>query len=146
MPTIRQNETSAMPTLDIRQIMRATGLGRYVVDQWISRGYFNPEQPGKPGVARKFTVTEAIRLGAMAELTRLGIPPKMASQVTGSIAGFGSDDAILVVWQLDLAIYGDIIKPDALASLIGSRSKRAFAVVNLIGVEDQVRAVVLEDS
>ena len=88
-----------MLTLTIHQLSRATDLTRYTIDQWISRGYFQPSQPSRPGRPRTFTFGEAIILGAMAELTRLGIDPKAASRVTAHLHGFRDTEAILLIWQ-----------------------------------------------
>lgn len=85
--------------LTMRQVCTASGFSRYQLEQWISRGYFEPAMKPANGKARLFSIEEAVRLAAMAELNRLGLPPKAANSACQYIHRFIEGDAILVVWQ-----------------------------------------------
>ena len=86
-------------TLTIQQLAEATLCSRTQIDQWISRGHFKPRQEPERGKARTFTLEDAITLGTLAELVRLGIPPVIASLHVGHIADYMDEDSVLVISQ-----------------------------------------------
>lgn len=86
-------------TLTIQQLAEATLCSRTQIDQWISRGHFRPRQEPERGKARTFTLKDAIALGMLAELVRLGIPPVIASMHVKDIADYMEEDSVLVISQ-----------------------------------------------
>ena len=86
-------------TLTIQQLAEATLCSRTQIDQWISRGHFKPRQEPERGKARTFTLEDAITLGTLAELVRLGIPPVIASMHVEHIADYMEEDSVLVISQ-----------------------------------------------
>lgn len=68
-------------------------------DQWISRGHFKPKNPAEMGKAREFTVKDAVALGGLAELVRIGLTPAAASMHSHQIYAFKDAEALLVVSQ-----------------------------------------------
>ena len=87
-------------TLTIQQLAEATLCSRTQIDQWLSRGHFKPRQEPERGKARTFTLEDAITLGTLAELVRLGIPPVIASMHVEHIADYMEEEnSVLVISQ-----------------------------------------------
>lgn len=146
------------PTLTIQQLAEATDLSRTQIDQWISRGHFKPKNPAESGKARAFTVEDAVVLGALAELVRIGLTPTVASMHVHSVYAFTDDDALLVVSQepdetgiadkdgkrafyydpSNPATHGRIVRARDLAAIATDPKVRSMAVVNLSEVEKRV--------
>jgi len=142
------------PTLTIQQLAEATDLSRTQIDQWISRGHFKPRNPAESGKARVFTVEDAVVLGALAELARIGLTPSVASMHVHSVYTFTDDDAFLVVSQgpdemaggngalyydpSNPATHGQIVRARDLAVIATDPKVRSMAVVNLSEVEKRV--------
>jgi len=148
-------------TLTIQQLAEATDLSRTQIDQWISRGHFKPEHTPETGKARTFTNEDAVTLGALAELVRIGIRPTVASMHVNRGCGFTENTALLVVTQgpmdtvpsnanqeaawsydpLDPPTRGRIVRINDLPEIAADPLVRSMAVVNLSEVEKRVLAV-----
>ncbi|HXF89414.1 MAG TPA: hypothetical protein VNK48_13755 [Xanthobacteraceae bacterium] len=70
-------------TFAIKDICTAVGATPFRVHAWISRGYFEPANPVQSGVARDFTLQDAIHLAAILRLGATGIPVARAVQIIG---------------------------------------------------------------
>ncbi len=148
-------------TLTIHQVAKATDMSKHQIGAWISRGYFKPSKGEvEPGKAREFTIQDAVRLGTMVELARLGINPADAAVFTQGLTGFRDHVAFLVISQgpLDLPTIQtpegpgifydpdypmkrfDIVKAKDLTDVLLDPRRRASAVVNLDEVEKRVKA------
>lgn len=150
------------PNLTIQQLADATELSRTQIDQWISRGHFKPRNPAETGKARAFTMEDAVVLGALAELVRIGMTPTVASMHVHSLYAFVDDDALLVVSQGpdvirpaqgkgkpvlyydpgNPATHGRIVRAKDLAEIVADPNVRSMAVVNLSQVERRVLAAI----
>jgi MerR HTH family regulatory protein len=137
--------------LTIQQLAAATNLSRTQIDQWISRGHFRPKNAVEIGKARAFTIDDAVALGAMAELVRIGMPPALAASHVQHVYQYSDDDTLLVVTQgpIDTAvsdgkgkslkfydpdrptILTHIIRSQDLAGLAADPNVRSMSVVNL---------------
>ena len=137
----------------IQQLAKASDLSRAQVEQWISRGHFKPENPAQIGKARAFTMKDAVSLGALAELTRIGVAPGAAALHVQDIYAFDDDDALLVMSQGQIAtegepatiyepsnpiIHGQIVRARDLAMVATDPAVRSMAVVNLSAVERRI--------
>src|SRR5690606_15410264 len=106
------------------------------------------------GKARAFTVEDAVVLGALAELVRIGMTPTVASMHVHSVYAFTDDDALLVVSQgpdeavsgkdalcsdpANPAPLGRIVRARDLAGIATDPKVRSIAVVNLSDVKKRV--------
>jgi DNA-binding transcriptional MerR regulator len=70
-------------TFAIKDICTAVSATPFRVHAWISRGYFEPVNPVQSGVARDFTLQDAIHLAAILRLGATGIPVARAVQLIG---------------------------------------------------------------
>lgn len=138
----------------IQQLADAVQLTRYQIEAWISRGHFKPKNPVENGKARAYTVEDAVVLGALAELVRIGLTPTVASMHVHSVYAFTNDDALLVVSQgpdemagangalyydpANPATHGRIVRARDLAGIATDPKVRSMAVVNLSEVEKRV--------
>lgn len=124
--------------LTIQQLAAATDLSRTQIDQWISRGHFRPKNEAEIGKARAFTIDDAIALGALAELVRIGMPPTSAATHVQSVYQYSDDDTLLVVTQgpIDTAVsagkgkslkFYDPDRPTTLSHIVRSRELAGFA-------------------
>jgi hypothetical protein len=147
--------------LTIQQLAEAADLSRTQIDQWISRGHFKPKNPAEIGRAREFTTEDAVVLGALAELVRIGMTPTVASMHAHQVYAFKDDDALLVVSQgpteimpakgkgratlvydpANPATHSDIVRAKDIAKLVTNPNIRSMAVVNLNEVEKRVLRV-----
>ncbi len=138
--------------LSIQQIAEASNLSRTQIDQWISRGHFKPKHSPETGKARTFTIEDAMTLGALAELARLGIRPTVASMHVDHLHTLADETALLVVTQgpmepgltddpENFATHARIVTPMDLPKIAADPLVRAMAVVNLSEVEKRVLAV-----
>jgi hypothetical protein len=145
-----------IPDFTIQQIADAANLTRYQVEAWISRGHFTPQNPVENGKARKFTTEDAVTLAALAEFNRLGLNPAVVSMHTVQVrfrAGRGSLFVIVSIirqvkankaypelgGEIDLT-KGDIVEPADLARIMDDPQVRAVAAVNIVQIEQRVRA------
>lgn len=62
-----------MDTVRLRPLCWALGFNATRPEQWISRGYFTPSEPGVPGRARQLTKKDAVGLLALVELVDAGL-------------------------------------------------------------------------
>jgi hypothetical protein len=149
------------PILTIQQLAEAADLSRTQIDQWISRGHFKPKNPVESGKARAFTIEDAVVLGTLAELVRIGMTPTVASMHVHHVYAFIDDDALLVVTQGPIEMVaagrkgpapmfydpdnpgtrGRVIRARDLGKLATDSKVRSMAVVNLNEVEKRVLAV-----
>jgi len=68
------------PTFTSAEVCLAVGLSRPTFDAWMLRGYMSlPPGPGT-GRARRFSLTNAVRLAVTAELNRLGVSVSVAAR------------------------------------------------------------------
>ena len=144
-------------TLTIQQLAEAAELSRTQIDQWISRGHFKPKNPAEIGKARVFTIEDAVVLGALAELMRIGLTPTIASMHVHSVYTFIADDSLLVVSQgpdaitdakgevyydaANPATRGRIIRTCDLGAIATDPTVRSLAVVNVGEVAKRARKV-----
>jgi hypothetical protein len=145
-----------IPDFTIQQIADAANLTRYQVEAWISRGHFTPQNPVENGKARKFTMEDAVTLAALAEFNRLGLNPAVVSMHTVQVrfrAGRGSLFVIVSIirqvkankaypelgGEIDLT-KGDIVEPADFARIMDDPQVRAVAAVNIVQIEQRVRA------
>lgn len=144
--------------LNIQQLAEATNLSRTQIDQWISRGHFRPNNEAEIGKARAFTVDDAVALGALAELVRIGMPPALAASHVQHVYQYSDDDTLLVIMQgpIDTAVsdgkgkslkFYDPDRPTILSQIVRSRdiarlaadpNVRSMSVVNLSEVAKRV--------
>lgn len=144
--------------LTIQQLAAATNLSRTQIDQWISRGHFRPKNEAEIGKARAFTIDDAVVLGALAELVRIGMAPTVASMHVHHVYAFTDDDTLLVVTQgpigtavsnvKDEALtfydpdnpgtHGHIIRAKELIRFAADPNVRSMSVVNLSEVAKRV--------
>jgi MerR HTH family regulatory protein len=139
--------------LTIQQLAAATSLNRTQIDQWISRGHFRPKHSPEIGRARAFTIDDAVVLGALAELVRIGMPPAVASMHVHHVYGFSDDDALLVVTQGTIdtgkngvkvydpdspATHSEVIRAKQLIKFATDPNVRSMSIVNLSEVEKRV--------
>ena len=134
-----------MPTLSIHQVRHVTKQSRAAIDHLISRGHFTPSMPAQRGTARKFTEADTIRMGALAELLRVGLDAKTASRATQRIIGYRDDDAVLIVWRAAEDEPGQlprhkVVRARDAVDAVRDRTKRALALVNLNAIEERVTA------
>jgi hypothetical protein len=71
---------------DSAEVCRAAGVPRSTFDAWLLRQYFLSLPPG-PGTGRSrgYSLLNAVRIAAAAEITRVGISIKIAARAVGSI-------------------------------------------------------------
>jgi hypothetical protein len=152
-------------TLTIQQLAEATLCSRTQIDQWISRGHFKPRQEPERGKARTFTFEDAITLGTLAELVRIGIPPVIASMHVDHIADCMDEDSVLVISQGESKIpdpddprrfkyvydynpryphtpatLGHLVRPDELPAISADPHIYAMAVVNVGALKRRLMA------
>lgn len=70
-------------TFTIKDICTAVNITPFRVHQWIARGYFEPVNQVQSGIARDFTLWDAIHLAAILRLGATGIPVARAVQIIG---------------------------------------------------------------
>ena len=136
----------------IQQLADAAQLTRYQVEAWISRGHFKPENPVEPGKGRKYTYHDAIKLGVLAEFSRLGLSPTVASMHTAHLFGYHDADSLLVICQGPVRVsetidedgeidhtFGRITRPSELWRIVEDPDVRSFAAINLGHIERRVK-------
>ena len=137
------------------------------VEQWISRGLFQPEHNPQPGIARQWSFREVVKLVALAEAADWGVNPK---EVSPHFAEFGarwkSGPRYLVIFTgivkalipatprgghpstpdellpVDMPgqKHSDIVKEEDLLDFLRDPNKRASMVVKIDDIEDRVWA------
>ncbi len=159
--------------LDVHQICKATSVTRTQLNQWITRGYFQPAEEPVNGKARSFTVGEGITLGVFAELIRLGVPHDLAARCSKHLHGFKDEPALLIIYQgpMELIptsergeplptekkglkfydpamppVVGEIIKLSKLSDYAANPDVRSMVVVNIDYVESRVKAKLAADA
>ena len=83
--------SAAMPmpagaTYGSTEVARAAGVNRATFDGWLLRRYL-PLQGPSPGTGRayRFTLLDAVRAAALAEMTAMGVLPGLAASAIGAI-------------------------------------------------------------
>ena len=152
-------------TLSIQKLAEAANLSRWQIDQWISRGHFKPEHTPGAGKARTFTIEDALILGTLAELVRLGLQPTVASMHVNHVHTFADDVALLVITQgpmdqalpkgdekpaqfhhpQNFATHGQVVRARDLHKIATDPQVRSMAVVNISEVGKRVLAVAERD-
>ena len=148
-------------TLSIQKLAEAANLSRWQIDQWISRGHFKPEHTPEAGKARTFTIEDALILGTLAELVRLGITPTVGSMHVNHVYTFADDMALLVITQSPMglappkgdekpaqfhhpqnfATHSQVVRSRDLLKIATDPQVRSMAVVNISEVEKRVLSV-----
>ena len=139
----------------IQQIADAAQLTRYQVEAWISRGHFKPDNPVEAGKARKYTYHDALKLGVLAEFSRLGLSPTIASMHTAHLFGYHDADSLLVICQGPVRVsetmevvdedgeidhtFGRITRPTELWRVVEDPDVRSLAAINLGHTERRVK-------
>ena len=80
------------PVYTTIQALIATGASYRQIDYWIRKGYVNGGHPG-PGTGnpRMLTFDQVVRIGLLADLTRLGLRP--SSLLPGELAHLAAGEA-----------------------------------------------------
>ena len=78
------------------QICRMAQVSRTQLNQWISRGYFKPEEEFDHGRRRTFSFKEACHLLVFTDLMRQGLTQETASRHTANLHTFKDEPAILI--------------------------------------------------
>jgi len=139
----------------IQQLADAAQLTRYQVEAWISRGHFKPDNPVEAGKARKYTYHDALKLGVLAEFSRLGLSPTIASMHTAHLFGYHDEDSLRVICQGPVRVsetievvdedgeidhtFGRITRPSELWRVVADPDVRSFAAINLGHTERRVK-------
>lgn len=148
--------------ITIQKLTEAVQLTRYQVEAWISRGHFKPANPVESGKARVFTLRDAIALGAMAALVRLGFQASdVGPQVSIGLHGYKDDLALFVIcegpirladvpnavyFKPDMAApFSKIIRASQLPELVSDPEITSFAVVDLNDIEERVQRALATD-
>lgn len=141
--------------INIQQLTDALNITRYQVDAWISRGYFKPKNQPEKGMARVFTLPDAIALGAMAAFVRLGIQAaEVGPQISMGVHGFKDDRALFVMCEGPIRLtsesdaafvepdmgrpFSKIIQARRLPELLEDPEITSFAVVDLNQIEERI--------
>lgn len=155
-----------MESVRLRPLCYALGFNATRPEQWISRGYFKPSEPGVPGRARQLTKKDAVTLLALVELVDAGFDAaKIYREVqrlslnrsktylvisTGRLgfiipvtepgAPASTDDDCTRV-QLPPGRFRSVIVPEEqLLSVIADQHKHVSVVVSIDGLVDRVNA------
>lgn len=83
----------------IHQACEVADVARTRVNQWISRGFFTPDEEYEHGRQRSYSFKDVMRLRVFSDLIRLGINQETAGRYTDDLHGFKDDQAILLVWH-----------------------------------------------
>lgn len=86
-----------MDTVRLRPLCYALGFNATRPEQWISRGYFKPSDPGVPGRARELTKADAVKLLALVELVDAGFDAAAVYREVQRLYGFKKERAFLVI-------------------------------------------------
>lgn len=151
----------------IHQVCRASDVSRTQVNQWISRGFFAPEEEYEHGKQRSYSFWDAVRLRVFTDLMRIGLSQEIAGAHSKSLHGFKSDKAVLVIHHgpselisvsergkpikkpskaslmydpTQPPVHKDIIKLSDLPRYMGNPHVFVAAMINLDSVVDRVEA------
>ena len=153
-----------MNTVRLRPLCHALGFNATRPEQWISRGYFNPSEPGVPGRARELTKRDAVQLLALVELVDAGFDAshiyrevqnlilRKDTQVflvisTGYLGrlipatprggpGVGIEDCAPIYFPGQL--YSDIVRVEELQATITQKERHVSIVLSLDNLHDRV--------
>ena len=147
--------------ITIQKLVDAFNVGRHQIDAWISRGYLTPQNDCERGMARIFTMKDAIALGAIVDFGRLGFEPARVAPHITSLHGVADGDALLVIYEGPIRLSSQedgafmdsdipapaskIISPQRLPDLVTDPEVHAFAVVNLNDIERRVTKALSSD-
>jgi len=120
-----------MPMFSVNQVSAATGVAKMVLEGWFFRGYVrgdvSDQGGGGKGIRRRLTLRSVLRIAAMAEMVKLGLPLKDAGRIARALYVENSGGIVQ-------------IHPDGSTAA----GKRAAAVVlNLDLIEERVRSSLL---
>lgn len=91
--------------LSAKEVALGAGILRPTLDAWIARGWFRPRLDPDPGQGkrRRYSEDDAVRLAAMAELGRLGVPLAHAGEAASAASALHPNmvngNSVLVVWE-----------------------------------------------
>lgn len=151
--------------LNAWQMCKAAGITRAQLNQWLTRGHFKPQHEPEIGKARPYSIQDAVTLGTLAELIRLGVPHDIAAVHCRLLYGFKDEPALLVVYNGPTALMspsefgsaapeqrpavtvydpgqpalqGEVIRLSELPAYATNPDVRSLALVNLNEVEKRV--------
>ncbi|MFO1126392.1 MAG: hypothetical protein U1E25_14685 [Methylocystis sp.] len=126
-------------SLSTKQVTARLGISHERVEQWISRGYFSTaDNPGR-GVAREWTLDDAIRLKATAELVEAALSPGIAAH-HGKYAAWGKHQTrcfLIVKFQRDGSTVSEVVEKRRLSETLADST--TVIVLNL----DNLRSTVV---
>lgn len=79
------------------EVCLAAGVPRATFHSWVARKYITQAPGPGMGVAREYTLMEAIRIAAVAELNRLGVPVSLAAGYCAHISSDYADVRTIIV-------------------------------------------------
>ncbi|MEW5704841.1 MAG: MerR family transcriptional regulator [Pseudomonadota bacterium] len=71
-------------TFTVAEVCAAVGISPPRLHQWIERGQFDPVRVTRSGVARDYTLRDAIHLAAITRLQTAGLPISRAAELIGT--------------------------------------------------------------
>lgn len=91
--TVHDNRYTIHQACEVAEVSRAQ------VNQWISRGFFTPDEEYEHGKQRSYSFKDVMRLRVFTDLIRLGLSQELAGRYSANIHGFKGDQAVLFIWQ-----------------------------------------------
>jgi hypothetical protein len=67
------------------QIAAATGLTEQMIHQWIHRGYFKPSNHTTAGIARKYSMIDAVYLVTLENMRHFGMPMDLSCKIANMV-------------------------------------------------------------
>lgn len=86
-----------MKTVRLRPLCQALDISTSRTEQWISRGYFKPSQPGVSGRARELSKKDAGQLLALSDLVDAGFDAAKVHREVQNLRLFKQGKAFLVI-------------------------------------------------
>lgn len=115
-------------TFTIAEVCAAVGISPPRLHQWIERGQFEPIRGTRSGMARDYTLRDAIHLAAITRLQMAGLPISRAVELIGTCPLQTAGQGIVSVRRGNVEVVIDLasIARDVSASL-GARGDRGRA-------------------
>ncbi len=96
-------------TFTIAEICTAASISPARLHQWIERGQFEPIRGTRSGVARDFTLRDAIHLAAITRLQTAGLPISRAVELIGASPYQTAGQEIVCARKADVEVAIDLI-------------------------------------
>lgn len=125
-------------SLTTKQVTDRLGISRERVEQWISRGYFSTAHNPDPGLGREWTVDDAIRLKATAELVEASLPASLAAH-HGKYAAWGKHEPgkfLIIKFRLDGSTESEVVSSEDLPKALSA--SKTVIVLNLDDLRSRV--------